>query len=62
MYFELEYWCPNQSRWLKISGPDYGDLRTAIAAAEGYASATGRIIRVTDWDGQTHYRTGSMSW
>lgn len=62
MYYELEYWCPAQSRWLTVVGPDYGDLQSAVSAADHYASTTGRIMRVLDWGGQAHYQTSSMSW
>ncbi len=57
--FELEYWCPCQGlgRWLRVEGPDYGDLPTACAMAQHHAAAASKIIRVVDWNGQVYYQT-----
>jgi hypothetical protein len=58
--YELEYWCPCQGvgRWLRVEGPDYDDLPTAIAMANWHAGVTGRVMRVVDgWQGQVYYQT-----
>jgi hypothetical protein len=54
--YEIEYWCPNQGRWLRVEGPDYGDLTQAAYAANHYAATTGRTMRVVDWTGRAVYR------
>lgn len=56
--YELEYWCPNQSRWLRIEGPDYDDINMAAAMAQQYAANTGRVIRVVDPGGWSVYQAG----
>jgi len=57
--YELEYWCPcqGQGRWLRVEGPDYDDLPTAAMVARHYAATTGRVMRVTGWQGVV-YQTG----
>lgn len=55
--YELEYWCPNQGRWLRVEGPDYDDVTVAAAMAQQYAANTGRVMRVVGWDGQAYYQT-----
>lgn len=54
--YEIEYWCPAQSRWLRVEGPDYGDAGQAAYAAANYAATTGRAMRVVDWSGQVVYQ------
>jgi len=58
--YELEYWCPCQGmgRWVRVDGPDYGDLDVAAAMANQHASSAGRAMRVVDWQGQVYYQTG----
>ena len=55
--YELEYWCPNQDRWLRVEGPDYDNFTTAVAVANHYAASTGRVMRVVDWQ-RAVYQTG----